>query len=122
LRRTSDARGKEKKTGVTGFSLIIGRVFGWFLVVLAIVMASAEAVMALGTATYAGLATADVWTLLLGQAPSTWLDATSNQLLAVAGSLIMAMPAWIFFGLSGVAVVHLCRERRQRRRRFKTVN
>ena len=100
----------------------LGRVFGWFLVVLAIVMASAEAVMALGTGAYAGLATAEVWTLLVGRSPSAWLDAGSNQIISAMGALVMAMPAWILFGLSGITVLHLCRARPQRRRRFKTVN
>ena len=51
--------------------MVVGRFLGWFLVILAIVMASAEAVMALGTGAYSGLATADVWTLLVGHAPIT---------------------------------------------------
>jgi len=102
--------------------LIIGRILGWTLVILAMVMASAEAVMALGTGAYNGLATADVWTLLVGQAPLEALEGSSNRFLATASIVIMNMPAWIAFGLSGVVVVHLCRERRQRRRRFRNVN
>jgi hypothetical protein len=102
--------------------VIIGRAFGWFLVVLAIVMASAEAVMALGTGAYSGLATAEVWTLLVGQTPSTLLGANSNEIPSVVGTLVMAMPAWILFGVSGVVLLHLCRARRQRRRRFTTVH
>jgi hypothetical protein len=115
--------GKEKEFGgVRGFPVVIGRVFGWFLVVLAIVMASAEAVMALGTGAYSGLATAEVWTLLVGQAPGALPGGNSNEILSAAGALFMALPAWIVFGLCGFAVVHLCRARRQRRRRFTTVN
>jgi hypothetical protein len=102
--------------------LVVGRILGWFMVVLAIVMASAEAVMALGTGAYAGLATAEVWTLLVGQSPAALLDASSNALFGAAGTLVLAMPAWIVFGVSGFMLVHLCRARRQRRRRFRTVN
>jgi hypothetical protein len=102
--------------------VVLGRVFGWFLVVLAIVMASAEAVMALGTGAYAGLATSEVWTLLVGRAPSAWLEASSNQILSAAGTVVMATPAWIIFGLCGVMLIHVCRRRPQRRRRFATVN
>ncbi len=102
--------------------MVIGRILGWVLVVLAMVMASAEAVMAVGTGAYSGLATADVWTLLVGHAPNGFLAADSNQLLAAASTLVMAMPAWIAFGASGFMLVHACRKRRQRRRIFKTVN
>lgn len=99
--------------------MIIGRISGWFLVVLAIVMASAEAVMALGTGSHSGLATADIWTLLVGRAPA---DFGTGSWLGTAGFIVMAMPAWLVFGLSGILLLHLCRYRRPRRRRFKTIN
>jgi hypothetical protein len=102
--------------------LVIGRIFGWTLVILAIVMASAEAVMALGTGAYNGLATADVWTLLVGQAPLQALEGSSNRFLATASIVVMNMPAWIAFGLSGFLLVHACRVRKSRRRRFRNVN
>jgi hypothetical protein len=89
---------------------------------MAIVMASAEAVMALGTGAYSGLATADVWTLLVGHAPNGIFAADSNQLFGAVSTLVMAMPAWIAFGVCGFMFVHVCRKRRQRRRIFKTVN
>ena len=92
------------------------------MVILAIVMASAEAVMALGTGSYTGLATAEVWTLLVGQSPWALLDTTSNQLFTTAGVALMDTPAWIVFGLSGFMFVHVCRTRHARRRRFRTVN
>ena len=115
-------RTKQKFDGVRGFPVVIGRLFGWFMVVLAIVMASAEAVMALGTGAHVGLATSEVWTLLMGRAPAAWFESNSNQILAALGTLVMSMPAWILFGVSGFMMVHLCRARRQRRRRFTTVN
>ncbi len=114
-------RGKDKfDLGDSGVSVIVGRLTGWVCVILAIIMASAEAVMALGTGAYSGLATSDVWTLLVGQSPGGL--ATSSGVISTAGSLFMAMPAWLVFGFSGFALVHVCRMRRQRRRRFKTVN
>ncbi len=78
--------------------------------------------MALGTGAYSGLVTADVWTLLVGHAPGSLIETSSNQLLSAIGLLVMSMPAWIAFGVSGFMLVHVCRMRRQRRRRFKTVN
>ena len=77
--------------------------------------------MALGTGAYNGLATADVWTLLVGQAPLA-LEGSSNRLLATVSLIIMNMPAWIAFGLSGFLLVHTCRVRHHRRRRFRNVN
>ena len=49
--------------------MFIGRAFGWTMVLAAILMASGEAIMALGSGSYQGLATADVWALLWGQTP-----------------------------------------------------
>jgi hypothetical protein len=102
--------------------LVVGRIFGWFFVILALLMASAEAVMALGTGAYTGLATADVWTLLLGPSPLNHLEDSSNHLLATVSIIVMNMPAWSFFGVSGFLLVHVCRVRRQRRRKFRNVN
>jgi len=85
-------------------------------------MASAEAVMALGTGAYNGLATADVWTLLVGQTPLESLEGSSNRFLSTVSIIVMNMPAWVAFGLSGFMLVHVCRVRKARRRRFKNVN
>lgn len=100
--------------------MIFGRTAGWALVILAMVMASAEAVMALGTGAYNGSATADVWTLLVGQTPSFATQTESTQYFAALGVGIMAMPAWVVFGLSGFLLIHACRKRRQRRRAFRS--
>jgi hypothetical protein len=98
--------------------VIIGRTFGWVLVILAIIMASGEAVMALGTGAYTGLATSDIWTLLVGQSPEFANQTQSNQLLAAAGAGIMDMPAWLVMGVIGFTFAHVCRKRRARRRVF----
>ncbi len=99
--------------------MIFGRSFGWTLVVLAIVMASAEAVMALGTGQYSGLVTSEVWTLIVGQTPS--FTANSSEILSVASAGIMAMPAWVVIGTIGFALAHFCRKRRAHRRFFRTI-
>ena len=110
---------RKKPTQGRGVTVIFGRIAGWTFVVLAIVMASAEAVMALGTGAYNGLATVDVWTLLVGQTPSfTASSSGSPQVLAGVGSVVMAMPAWVVFVTMGFAFIHLCRKRRARRRVF----
>ena len=71
--------------------------------------------MALGTGAYNGLATVDVWTLLVGQTPTFGDAAESTQFLASVGTAIMAMPAWVVFGLLGFLVLHVCRKRARRR-------
>ena len=95
--------------------MIFGRTAGWALVVLAIIMASAEAVMALGTGAYTGLATVDVWKLLVGQSPAFATQTDSTQALAAVGVGVMAMPAWVAFGFIGFVLLHVCRKRRARR-------
>ncbi|MBX7198305.1 MAG: hypothetical protein K1X51_02905 [Rhodospirillaceae bacterium] len=100
--------------------MIFGRATGWLLVILAIIMASAEAVMALGIGTYNGLATADVWTLLVGQSPSFDGNTSAPEVLAAAGAVVMQMPAWAVFGSIGVFLAHVCRKRPHRRRIFSS--
>ena len=90
--------------------------------VLAVAMASAEAVMALGTRAYAGLAAADVWTLVVGSVPLENASGISNRLLTTAGLAVMNMPAWIVFGVCGLILVYACRGRHPRRRHFRPVN
>ena len=99
--------------------MVFGRLAGWALILMAMIMASAEAVMALGTGAYSGLATSDVWTLLVGQTP-TFAAATSFTTLATLGAAIMATPAWIVFGMSGIVLAHACRKRMRRRRIFRS--
>ena len=95
--------------------MIFGRTAGGALVVLAMIMASAEAVMALGTGAYNGLATVDVWTLLVGQSPTFAATAESTDLLAAVAGGVMGMPAWVVFLLTGILLLHVCRKRARRR-------
>jgi len=88
--------------------------------ILAILMASAEAVMALGMGAYSSLATVDLWTLLVGQSPSFGASDESVQVLALVGTGIMQMPAWVVLGSIGFVLTHVCRKRRARRRVFRT--
>lgn len=98
---------------------MFGRVSGWIFMVLAILMASAEAVMALGMGAYDSLATVDLWTLLVGQSPSFDAADGSAEMIATAGAGIMQMPAWVVLGVVGFALTHFCRKRRARRRVFQ---
>ncbi len=94
---------------------MFGRTLGWVMVVVAIIIASAEAVMALGASGHAGLATADVVTLLIGQAPQ-FSAARWPELFSALGQGIMAMPAWLVIGVMGLSLAHTFRARRIRRR------
>ena len=74
--------------------------------------------MAVGMGTYDGLATVDLWTLLVGQSPSFEAADRSVPVLALVGAGIMEMPAWVVLAAMGVILAHTCRKRRQRRRVF----
>ena len=76
--------------------------------------------MALGTGAYNGLATVDVWTLLVGQSPSFATQTDSTQALSAIGAAVMAMPAWVAFAIMGFMLIHVCRTRRTRRRVFRS--
>lgn len=91
--------------------MVFGRVLGWLLMGVAVIMASADAVMALGPAEYAGIMTGDVLTLLSGRAP----DASSDwSLLALAESLVLELPVWIAVGLAATTLLVTCRKRPRR--------
>lgn len=95
--------------------MFFGRLMGWLLLGLAVIMASADAVLALGPAEYAGIVTADVVTLIAGHAPDT-TDAGRTMLSPLA-AMVLDMPAWIAVGLMGLSLSLSCRKR-QRQRRF----
>jgi hypothetical protein len=86
---------------------------------LAMLVAAAEAVMALGMGAYDSLATQDLWTLLVGQSPSFITSSESAEILATAGAGVMQMPAWVVVGAIGSVLAHACRKRRARRRVFR---
>lgn len=100
--------------------MLIGRAFGWTMVLAAILMASGEAVMALGTGSYQGLATGDVWALLWGQTPNFLEAGFSGDLWRFGGALLMALPAWAVLGPAGVILAHTCRRRPPSGRLFRT--
>jgi hypothetical protein len=86
--------------------MLFGRLIGWGLLGLALLMASGDVVMALGPGDHVGLVTADVWVLLAGRVPH-------------AGSLA-TLPAWTLLAPAGAALLWTCRSRR-RRYRFRSV-
>lgn len=93
--------------------MIIGRLLGWMLIGLAVIMASADAVLALGPTEASGIVTADVVTLLSGRPPEALpvLGATTR-----AGDMLREMPAWVLVGMLGIATALVCRKRPRRRR------
>ncbi|WP_254434920.1 hypothetical protein [Magnetospirillum sp. UT-4] len=97
---------------------MFGRFLGWFLIALTVVMASADAVLALGPADYSGIVTADLLTLLTGGAP----DGTdvAPSLLATASGMLLDLPAWVMVGLAGTAMVVAFRKRNKRFRFRRT--
>jgi hypothetical protein len=89
--------------------MFLGRMVGWVLIAVATVMASADAVLALGSGDRLSIATSDVWTLLAGNTSFGW-----------AGPL-MRWPVWTLLGPLGVVMLLSCRPRRRRRYRFRTM-
>ncbi|WP_254432421.1 hypothetical protein [Magnetospirillum sp. SS-4] len=84
---------------------------GWLLIGLAVIMASADAVLALGPAEYAGILTADVVTLLAGHAPDA---AAGPSPLDSVTAAILDLPAWVAVGLTGISLSMACRKRQRR--------
>ncbi|MQX36532.1 hypothetical protein [Roseospira navarrensis] len=90
------------------------RFFGWVLIAVAFITASAEAVLALGPGPRPVLATGDIWTLLSGLPSGA--GSTSGHWLDVVTATVMMLPAWIAVGLTGVMMVVTGRLRRRRHR------
>lgn len=91
--------------------MLLGRIVGWFLIAITVVMASGDVVLALGPADYSGILTADVITLLIGAAPE---PAPEQNLMAATEAVIMDLPAWVVVGVVGVALLVSCRKRNKR--------
>lgn len=98
--------------------MLVGRLLGWVMIGLAAVMASADAVMALGPAEYAGIATAEMVTLLTGDLPST--VGVEPSLFAAAKAMVLQLPAWVAVGALGLAIMAACRRRHDNRRRARS--
>lgn len=91
--------------------MLLGRIVGWFLIAVTVVMASGDAVLALGPADYAGILTADVITLLVGAAPE---PTPEPSLFAALEAVIMDLPAWVVVGMAGTALLVASRKRNKR--------
>ncbi len=93
--------------------MIFGRLLGWVMVCIAILIASGEAVLALGTGSYEGLATREVWVLLAGNTPTFGPDVTQAGFKDILVRLL-DWPAWVVIGGIGLTVILACRPRRRR--------
>ena len=94
--------------------LLTGRIAGWTLVAIALLMASGDAVLALGSGEHAGIAAGDLWMLFAGRAPESGAAASF-------AAMLMAWPAWATIGPVGIALVAACRPRR-RRFRYRSIS
>lgn len=92
--------------------MFVGRVVGWFLVVVAALTASAEVVVALGTGEYDCIATHDLWTLITGRSPG--LAAPAVHWSDVLVSALLSCPAWTVIAALGIGLIFACRPRRRR--------
>jgi hypothetical protein len=91
---------------VTEGIMLIGRLVGWLFLGISLLMASGDAVLALGPGDHTGIVTRDVWVLLAGR---DW-DPSGPSIAA----LLMAWPAWTVIAPLGLMLLWSCRPRRQR--------
>ncbi len=77
--------------------MFVGRLFGWVFLITAFVTASAEAVAALGSGEYIGIATADVLTIITGVTSDTPL---------------LRCPAWLTMAIVGAVLIFCCRKKK----------
>lgn len=92
--------------------MIFGRILGWVCLLVALVMVSAEAVLALGAEPHQGLATKEIWILFAGQA---FDPARTVPMLREVLTTLMDWPAWAAFGLAGAALCLVFRPHARRR-------
>jgi hypothetical protein len=97
--------------------MLIGRLFGWLLVGVALLMASGDVVLALGPGEHTGLNTGVVVTLLSGYETSGVTGGSAWTLLgwlAVIKAQLMQLPAWTVLGPMGASLCWVCRRRSKR--------
>jgi len=87
--------------------VVAGRIAGWVLIALALLMASGDAVLAFGSGDHVGIVAGDLWILVAGRAPQAGTAAS-------LGAMLMAWPAWAAIGPVGVLLVAACRPHRRR--------
>lgn len=96
--------------------MVFGRIFGWLLIGLAIVLASGEAVLALTPGAHPGIVTGELVTLFSGLSrPEQVLEPPTLRALSL---VFLNLPAWLVVGTLGLALCRTCR-RRPRRFRFR---
>jgi hypothetical protein len=94
--------------------MLFGRLVGWVLLTVAVLMASGDAVLALGPGDHVGIVTGDVWMLLAGH---QWVPGLRPSLSA----MLMACPAWALLGPLGCALIWACRHRHRHRYLFRRI-
>ncbi len=85
--------------------MFICRLTGWCLVLIAVLTASAEAVVALGTGDHVGIAASDVFTIITGVTPDVH-DTFAGK--------IMLWPAWVVIGAVGLFLLAAFRNKKSR--------
>lgn len=85
--------------------MIVCRLTGWCLVLIAVLTASAEAVVALGTGDRIGIAASDVFTIITGVTPDPYAS--------FAGK-VMLWPAWSIIGGCGLFLLAAFRNKKNK--------
>ena len=87
--------------------MFISRTLGWFMIAIAITIASAEAVMAISSNGYEVLEAGHIWVLISGEMP----NANSHSFYSQLGGIISELPAWAVLGMIGFVLAYTCRYR-----------
>lgn len=92
---------------------MIGRFFGWLVLGLAFLAASADAVLALGAGGHDTLATGEVLTLLAGRQPVV-SDVAPLPLSKALTAWVLQLPAWMAMGGLGLSLLLLFRPKNRK--------
>lgn len=92
---------------------MMGRFFGWLMLGLAFLAASADAVLALGSAGHDSLATGEILTLLAGQTPQM-PDSLHTRFPVALTSWLLQLPAWTVMGGLGISLLLLFRPKHRK--------
>jgi hypothetical protein len=94
--------------------LLFFRLLGWSMIGLAVLMASGEAIAALGSGTHDYIAAADIWALLTGTVPD-FTPMGPNVSLEMVGRVLLSWPAWALMAPLGAVLLIAARPSKRKR-------
>jgi hypothetical protein len=104
--------------------VIVGRIAGWLLIALALLLLGVEVVASLEAGAYQGLALGLVW-FRIDPGSLNLIQAVTQRFLHPAiwdpaAITVLQWPGWLVFGVPGILLVVLFRRRRGKPKRWFT--